>query len=326
MRKFLKYAIIDIFIASIILVVFAFFHHVLPSIKAVQAASLMPSPNPVIITSEPIISVNDDNDINDKTEWQIKFADKFSDEIVRTDSSYKSPNISIEIDTVIRDDLVSNPVKYYVADIYISSIDCLKTYLAHGSYTYFDHQNVLEMDETVNALLSIGGDYATYQNNAFLIRNGNLLYECDKTWGNLCVLYNDGVMQCYEGYKYNHDEIISNGAWQVWDFGPNLLDENGEMYAHYMASSYVSMSNPRSSIGYFEPGHYCFIVVDGRQEDSMGVYLNELAQIYHELGCKQAYNLDGGGSAVMLFNHQPYSNQSSPDRKLGDIIYIAEPN
>lgn len=323
MKKFFKNAIIDIFITSFILLVFAFFHHVLPSIKAVQAAAIMPSPMPAISTPEPVITEIDEN--SGKTEWQIKFSEKFSDEIIQTESSYKSPNISIEIETVSRDDLLSTPVKYYVADIYLSSIDCLKTYLAHGSYTYFDHQDVLEMDESVGALLSIGGDFATYQNNAFLIRNGNLLYECDKTWGNLCVLYDNGVMQCYEGYKYNHDEIIANGAWQVWDFGPNLLDENGELYDDYMASSYVAMSNPRSSIGYFEPGHYCFIVVDGRQEDSAGVYLKDLAKIYYELGCKQAYNLDGGGSAVMIFNHKPYSNQSSPDRKLGDIIYIAEP-
>jgi len=38
-----------------------------------------------------------------------------------------------------------------------------------------------------------------------------------------------------------------------------------------------------------------------------------------------AYNLDGGGSAVMVFNHERYSKQSNgADRELGDILVIRE--
>lgn len=54
--------------------------------------------------------------------------------------------------------------------------------------------------------------------------------------------------------------------------------------------------------------------------------LQELAEVFQELGCKSAYNLDGGASAVMTFNHERYSKQSNgADRELGDIIYICEP-
>ena len=54
--------------------------------------------------------------------------------------------------------------------------------------------------------------------------------------------------------------------------------------------------------------------------------LMELADVFHNLGCKCAYNLDGGGSAVMTFNHEKFSKQSNgADRDLGDIVYICEP-
>ena len=52
---------------------------------------------------------------------------------------------------------------------------------------------------------------------------------------------------------------------------------------------------------------------------------SNVAAVFQELGCTKAYNLDGGGSAVMVFNQQRFSRQSNGgDRKLGDILYIRE--
>ena len=92
-------------------------------------------------------------------------------------------------------------------------------------------------------------------------------------------------------------------------------------------STAVSYPNPRSAIGYYEPGHYCFVVVDGRQSGyAKGMSIPELAALFEELGCTKAYNLDGGGSAVMVFNHKRYSKQSNGGgRDLGDILLIREP-
>ena len=43
-----------------------------------------------------------------------------------------------------------------------------------------------------------------------------------------------------------------------------------------------------------------------------------------EQGCVQAYNLDGGNSALMYFHGQNYSNKSvSAERSVSDIIYFA---
>jgi exopolysaccharide biosynthesis protein len=68
------------------------------------------------------------------------------------------------------------------------------------------------------------------------------------------------------------------------------------------------------------------VVVDGRQEGhSAGMRLPQLAQVFVDLGCSAAYNLDGGGSAVMYFNGTAYSRQSNgASRELGDILLITE--
>ena len=50
----------------------------------------------------------------------------------------------------------------------------------------------------------------------------------------------------------------------------------------------------------------------------------QLAQVFADLGCTAAYNLDGGGTAVMLFNGEIISRQSNGGRELGDILLITE--
>ena len=63
----------------------------------------------------------------------------------------------------------------------------------------------------------------------------------------------------------------------------------------------VAGNNPRSAIGTNDDGTVVyFITVDGRQNQSRGVSLNELADICLDLGCVNALNLDGGGSTSMV--------------------------
>ena len=261
-----------------------------------------------------------------RTPWQKQFAEYFSDEIIRTDNSYSSPNVAITIETKTFEEGSRKSV-YHVADIHIGSIDSFKTYLSHGIYTYFDTQDVLEMDMAADALLAISGDFCTYQKTGFFVRNGEVVKD-DHSWGDICVLYEDGTMECIVNGMYGKNEdLLEKGALQVWNFGPSLLNKNGEIRYDYTVSQSVMYPNPRSAIGYYEPGHYCFVVVDGRQEGySKGMLLNELAGVFQELGCKCAYNLDGGGSAVMTFHHDRFSQQSNgADRMLGDILLIREP-
>ena len=66
--------------------------------------------------------------------------------------------------------------------------------------------------------------------------------------------------------------------------------------------SAIFKRNPRTGVGMIEPGHLVVIVVDGRQEDrSMGLNLSNFAAMFEEQGCSEAYNLDGGVSAAMVF-------------------------
>ena len=120
--------------------------------------------------------------------------------------------------------------------------------------------------------------------------------------------------------------------WQTWMFGPALLDEQGKAFTDFSAS-HVEPKNPRAVIGYYEPGHYCLVQVDGRSTPSAaepraankGMTLVELAQFMESLGCTAAYNLDGGQSAAMWFRDDVISSPYNNGRAVGDAIVICEP-
>ncbi|MEO3868036.1 phosphodiester glycosidase family protein [Nonomuraea sp. B12E4] len=60
-------------------------------------------------------------------------------------------------------------------------------------------------------------------------------------------------------------------------------------------------AHPRTAVGFSADGRKMYLLtVDGRQVDSRGVTLNELAEMMIELGAANALNLDGGGSSTML--------------------------
>ena len=334
--------LLDILVGGLIILTFAFFHHVLPAImteRARQEQLLQPTEptvyveetQPPVITTEPpetqVQEVTEPTEAptepDQRTEWQIKFAEHFSDEVIMTENSYKSPEVSITIETgkTTQD---GHPVVYYVADIYVASIDNFVTRVANDDMSYYSTQNSDALDKAANAILSMCGDFMTYQKGGFMMRNGEI-YVDDHNLNSICVLYRNGEMETFDGKSYKIDKIKEKDPVQVWSFGPALLDKDGKTRAKYTVSSTVAQRNPRSAVGYYEPGHYCFVVVDGRQKHSAGIKIPNLATIFEELGCKAAYNLDGGGSAVMMFDHKTYSKQSNgADRKLGDLLVIRD--
>jgi len=64
--------------------------------------------------------------------------------------------------------------------------------------------------------------------------------------------------------------------------------------------SSIPNTHPRTAAGQTGDGALMLLVVDGRQPESRGVNLQELAEIMRDLGAVQALNLDGGGSTALV--------------------------
>ena len=271
-------------------------------------------------------------------DWHEKFADKFTDTVVSTDTSYSSSDISIRLtygsyDTKRLDryggglhKIYGTKTSYVLADIYISNISCIKTAFAEDTYGTGFSEKLEGMSRRIKSVLAVNGD--SYSNNlqkdnGTIIRNGNL-YRSKRSDTDTCILYRDGRMKIYEPGYLDGRQLIDDGAYQSWIFGPSLLDESGRAKLSFETRDYIKESHPRTAIGYYEPGHYCLLVVDGRQAASRGMFLDEMARLFEKLGCKAAYNLDGGHTAFMTMGDRIINRPYKPHNKVADGIFIVE--
>ena len=210
-----------------------------------------------------------------------------------------------------------------MADIYVADVTSIRTIAAQGDFTMRYERRVKEIASDAGAILAIDGDTYTHVRNSFVIRNGVLYRDTPIENTDICILYRDGTMETKKWGTFTAQEVIDADPWQVWGFGPALLDEEGHAISidHHLAGH-----NPRAAIGYFVPGHYCFVVVDGQRggkdNGSDGIRLSAFSQLMADLGCKAAYNLDGGDSAQMYWNGAIINKSNNESRVISDIIYI----
>ncbi len=250
-----------------------------------------------------------------------KFSDKFTDgSIETTANSYKSANISVTIDTVKKDG-----VTYYLADIYVAEIKYFKTAFAKEADVLKHEEPTDEIAREVGAILAINGD-SCIDNHGLIIRNGSL-YPTEETQSDLLIMYRDGTMVTLSPEDVDKDKIMAQAPYQVWSFGPMLL-KDGQAMTEFNSPNRIAGSpeNPRTAVGYYEPGHYCFLVADGRQKDYSypGMSCAQLSALFEELGCKTAYNLDGGKTSEMAFMGELYNKPVGGGRSVSDIVYIAD--
>jgi hypothetical protein len=239
---------------------------------------------------------------------------------VTTDTTYSDGNISVTLTTYR---LLETTV--YVADVQLSSAEYLKTAFAENSYGRNITAKTSATASSVNAILAINGDYYGAQRSGYVIRGG-VLYRNTSSGSEDLVIYEDGSFGIVSEDEITAEELLASGAWNVLSFGPALVENGGISVSENDEVGRAMASNPRTAIGVIDDLHYVFVVADGRTGDSDGLSLHELAAFLQSIGCKTAYNLDGGGSSSMVFLgnliNNPVNGRRSGERSVSDIVYI----
>jgi len=267
-------------------------------------------------------------------DFSADFPDKFLAEgqaPIITENTYKSHDISIEI-RLMRE----YGSDIYVADIYVRNMENFQRAYPYNKWGKSD-KKITELSIQNKAVLSMTGDSSAYFEKGWVAGNGKIIRTTHNRIRDIFVVYKNGVMKGMRPAEINNDQLIANKdqVWHCFLFGPTLLDQNSNAYTKF-PSKYdeIAVHNPRSAIGYFSPGHFCFVQVDGRKTNSKaepsktnkGVTLEQLAVIVDNLGCTAAYNLDGGRSSMLWFSHKQeiYSTAYKNGRPLGDIVLVKE--
>ena len=116
-----------------------------------------------------------------------------------------------------------------------------------------------------------------------------------------------------EGAPAQLDPATST-RWDVEDAlggGPALVS-NGEVNVatteEVFFGTAIPYTHPRTAAGITADGTLLLLLVDGRQRQSRGVRLEELAAIMVGIGAEEALNLDGGGSSSLVVNGKLLNN------------------
>jgi exopolysaccharide biosynthesis protein len=80
--------------------------------------------------------------------------------------------------------------------------------------------------------------------------------------------------------------------------------------------------HPRSAIGWNKEKFF-LVEVDGRQKTSVGMNFPELATYMKNLGCDEAINLDGGGSATLwVYGHVMNNPSEGHERPAANALIL----
>ena len=242
---------------------------------------------------------------------------------------YEAPGIQIHIDQWLYD-FRKTDLRFYVADIVLENPGQLQTAFAGDEYSKKNAEATSAIAERHNAVFAVNGDYYNYRDNYGLVIRNGVLYRDKRSNCDQLLIYSDGSFKVvFKGeYEEGHgQEYLDAGVVQSFSFGPVLVNDGEivELPKKYIINTADTIREPRTGIGMVEPGHYVFIVADGRRKNwsDKGMALQEMQIVFKEMGCQVAYNLDGGGSATMVLNGELVNRSSgSRERNVSDIIYL----
>lgn len=232
-----------------------------------------------------------------------------------SDWSYKSDQLSVEIEKV-----QENDITYFVADVWVRDPQFLKTVKASDSVGV-KKEFTTKMAIAEQSILAINGDYFGFRETGVIIRNGELIR--NKPDQEILAIFDDGSMKTYRSNGITAQELLDQGAVDTFSFGPMLIEE-GKAIEDFTGRTTVNPANPRTGVGMVEPYHYVFILVDGRQAGySRGMTMPEFAATFEKYGCTVAYNMDGGGTSSMAFMGRKVNQTATGTaRKVSDILYV----
>ncbi|MDR1736844.1 MAG: phosphodiester glycosidase family protein [Oscillospiraceae bacterium] len=211
-------------------------------------------------------------------------------------------------------------VTHFAAEVWVRDMTRLTTHFAKDTFGKNYLERPSPLSSRLGALFAVNGDFYGIRDDGIIIRNGVLYRDAAARQG--AALCADGRLIVYEESEVTAVGLLTEGVRDSFSFGP-ILVRDGK--AETEMKTNVRGLNPRTAIGMIEPGHFLFVVVDGRLKGySRGMRMEELAGLMAGYGCQTAYNLDGGGTSTMIFDqtlvNRPLGKEK--ERSSSEIIYI----
>jgi len=186
------------------------------------------------------------------------------------------------------------------------------------------HYAAQRIASTFQNVFAVNSDYHLFRSGGstgVIIRDRQIVFSGGSGGGlvfpplDTLVFFEDGSLKTFFAKEYSAQEYLNMGAVHVFSFGPSLVREGELCFPHFRTSSYKAT---RCALGMIEPGRYLAVLIEHSMPKSQGCNFEDLANLFMARGCTEAFNLDGGKTAVMCFMGKMLSSTDLP-RKLRNM-------
>lgn len=182
----------------------------------------------------------------------------------------------------------------------------------------------------VNAVTGMNGDYFSMNQHGYLVRQGKQYRNRPDVNYDLMLIDAKGdihiirypTKDAVEGFLANHPSPIIN----TFNFGPAIIVEGQKQTEIQEVNNGRNKQAQRSAFIQTGPLKYIMVATEGPEDKgSKGLTLYEfidfIAETFPE--AKNAYNMDGGSSASIVYHNQKINSPQNPKkRQLCDILYF----
>ncbi len=239
-----------------------------------------------------------------------------------SDTLYEDPSISVSIES----GRAYNSY-YYAARIRIANATQLRSSMASSNGK--DTERGERLAKRVNAVLAINGDfYRTNQPTVgkYIVRQGILKQKNPSGYLDLLIIDDKGDFHILPEARLADVEPYVGTIVNSYTFGPGLVIDGVKTTVFEDRGYGPTKRAQRMAICQTGPLEYLCVVTSGPDHDnSTGLLIDEFTDLICSLGpVIDAYNLDGGTSACMVWRNEKLNSfGSSKYRAINDIIYFA---
>ena len=217
---------------------------------------------------------------------------------------------------------------YTFSEVKIAHPSQFRRFLADGEYGSDKQYLTTEMAASVNAVVASSGDFYRFREFGAVVYEGQVR----RVRGDLtdtCLIDENGDL-----HFFRKGEVLDVETAQAYvdehnirfslAFGPVLIDDGvGCVPSRYLLGE-IDEDYARAALCQMDKLHYLLATAN-----TEGIYqqvpnLHRFAATLEATGCRKAYALDGGQTAVIAMNDQLINRPvKGSQRKISDIIYFA---
>ena len=241
-----------------------------------------------------------------------------------SDTVYQDPTLKVVITTDYY-----NGIRCWTADVEISDASQLRTVSAAGFDSNGSEYGTV-LANRMNAVLAVDGDYYCYTADTPVIIRQGITYRNrlrKKPGPDVLLIDEDGNFHGIEDAREGDigEEIGGRKIINAFCFGPLLVNNGSIRRNKTNPRMKTDQRCQRVAIAQTGPLKYRIIVTGPNARGSKGFAFEDWRRFVADMPDVQvAYNLDGGDSAVLVFNGMKINDpENTNERPLADIIYFA---